>query len=95
MTDAMRDLPVSRLRPIQRTLEISRLERELAEKMSRADMYSHGIPERDKWFTKPDEESGSLDDFVLGCRYLELRGLIEKHPDDPSLVRPVQTVRHG
>ena len=79
--------------------ELRKLERELADDVARADVESFGeiipgegedTPEqfRNCWYLRPGREESETRDFDRGVRYLELRGLLERHPDDADLVRP-------
>lgn len=79
--------------------EMMDLQRELADDVARADIKSFGeiIPGpgkdnveqfRNCWYSRPGRDEGETRDFDRGVRYLDLRGLLERHPDDITLVRP-------
>ena len=70
--------------------EVRRLEREIAENW--AGMYINGAHEcyyADGWLDIDRYcHKGVARDFMRkAARYLELRGLLERHPDNPNLVR--------
>lgn len=76
------------------TDELTRLEREIAEESARSDIeceYVRVLDEGDRWY---DTNLVSDEDWVPTLeraeRYLELRGLLERHPERPELVRFVE-----
>jgi hypothetical protein len=50
----------------------------------------HGGPHHGLWYDIESAESGEQQEYVtMAVRYLELRGLLKHHPDNASLVRPM------
>jgi len=70
------------------TDELARLEREIAEETAISDIECHCLTDDDGWWDTAEEEGDLLKKSV---RYLELRGLLERHPERPELVRFIQT----
>lgn len=64
--------------------EVRSLEREIAEGTARSDIECHCLVDDDGWFDTAEEEGDLL---AKSVRYLELREMILRHPDDPHLVR--------
>lgn len=73
------------------TDELARLEREIAEAEARFRVMYH-CAETPEWMILPEYQRYLVagDELGKSVRYLELRGLIERHPERPELVRFVE-----
>ena len=73
------------------TDELARLEREIAEESAISDIECNGVRGKDGWTEIHAEEYPQL--LATSVLYLELRGLLERHPEMPELVRFVEAER--
>jgi len=73
------------------TDELARLEREIAEAEARFRVMYHCSMKRE-WLTVPEYQRylKAADELGKSLRYLQLRGLLERHPERPELVRFVE-----
>lgn len=68
----------------KKIIELTRLERELAENCAADTLECECVHREDGWL---DTTTYGTVDPVAELRYLELRGLIERHPGHPDWVR--------
>lgn len=89
---------------MRETNEMLLLMRELADDVAATDVQSFGRNHRghgetpieqcrNSWYSRPEGDTEAERDaeyFDRAVRYLRLRGLLERHPMNPSLVRPTK-----
>lgn len=66
--------------------ELRRLERSLAYSTARSDVEVHCLPGgafRDRWYDPDSAAEEDRETVATAMRYLELRGLLERHPSQP------------
>lgn len=75
--------------------ELEAIQRELADEAARSDIECHMIPQKHsgqhygKWYDLSVVEPDDVDFIKRAVRYLDWRGLLKRHPENPDLVRPL------